>query len=634
MKRSPPAIAVFTVLVTLILAAHAAAGEPARLAPPGFTRERGLAPAAVVAAPDGKRLYIACAEARAVVFLDPAAARVVQRVELPGAPSGLAISADGARLFVTCASAASRICEIETARGIVVGMDPAGHTTLSPVLAPDGKRLYVCNRFDDSVAIHDLSRRTAAVRIPVPRQPVSLAVTPDGKLLLVAHHLHDGRGDLGVASASVSVIDLATRQVTGRLALPNGSGLLREITISPDGRLAAVTHNLARFQMPTTQIDRGWMNTSAVTLIDVPARTVINTVLLDNVDRGAANPWAIGWTPDGKTLAVTHAGTHDLSLIDVPALLAKLRGLPARPDPSRPVDPYAASRVAADVPNDLAFLVGLRTRVQLNGNGPRSLAISGSQLLVADYFSDTVERIDLQARPMKAATVPLGPSPVLSAVRRGEMLFNDATISFQGWLSCASCHSDDARVDGLNWDLLNDGIGNPKNTRSLLWAHRTPPAMSTGVRETAETAVRAGLSHILFSVQSEDVAAALDCYLRSLEPLPSPKLEGGRLSAAALRGEVVFRSPQVGCAGCHPGGLRTVLKAHDVGTAGRFDQGQVLFDTPALVELWRTAPFLHDGSCASLHELVTSRNHDNRHGRTAHLSKAQVDDLVEYLLSL
>ncbi len=634
MKRPPPAFAAFPVLVALLLAAHATAAEPARLAPPGSTRELGLFPAAVVAAPDGKTLYVACAGARAVLYLDLTAGTVVRRVELPDGPTGLALSADGARLFVTCAAATSRICEIETARGIIVGMDPAGHTALSPVLAPDGKRLYVCNRFDDSVTIHDLARRAGPVRIAVPRQPVALAVTPDGNLLLVAHHLPDGRADLGVVAAAVSVIDLATRRVTNRLALPNGSGMLREIKISADGRLAAVTHNLARFQMPTTQIDRGWMNTSALTLIDVAARTVINTVLLDNVDRGAANPWAIGWTPDGKTLAVTHAGTHDLSVIAVPALLAKLRGLPTRPDPARPVDPYAASRVAADVPNDLAFLVGLRTRVRLDGNGPRSLAIIGSQLLVADYFSDTVERIDLQARPMKAVTVALGPPRVLSAVRRGEMLFNDATISFQGWLSCASCHSHDARVDGLNWDLLNDGIGNPKNTRSLLWAHRTPPAMSTGVRETAETAVRAGLSHILFSVQSEDVAVALDCYLRSLEPLPSPQLEGGRLSAAALRGEIVFRSPQVGCAGCHSGGLRTDLKAHDVGTTGRFDQGQVLFDTPALVELWRTAPFLHDGSCASLHELVTSRNRDNRHGRTARLSKAQVDDLVEYLLSL
>jgi hypothetical protein len=31
-----------------------------------------------------------------------------------------------------------------------------------------------------------------------------------------------------------------------------------------------------------------------------------------------------------------------------------------------------------------------------------------------------------------------------------------------------------ARADGLNRDLMNDGSGNPKNTESMLLAHRTP----------------------------------------------------------------------------------------------------------------------------------------------------------------
>ena len=119
-------------------------------------------------------------------------------------------------------------------------------------------------------------------------------------------------------------------------------------------------------------------------------------------------------------------------------------GLPAQPDPARPVDPYSASRVAADVPNDLAFLVGLRSRVRLSGNGPRALAIVGAQLFVANYFSDTVERVDLQTPSLTPVTIALGPPAALSVVRRGEMLFNDATISFQGWQSCASCHSQDA----------------------------------------------------------------------------------------------------------------------------------------------------------------------------------------------
>src|SRR5947207_1530246 len=77
----------------------------------------------------------------------------------------------------------------------------------------------------------------------------------------------------------------------------------------------------------------------------------------------------------------------------------------------------------------------------------------------------------------------------VTRARRGELLFNDATICFQGWQSCSSCHSSDARVDGLNWDNLNDGIGNPKNSKSLLNAFLTPPSMWLGVRSNAHVAV-------------------------------------------------------------------------------------------------------------------------------------------------
>jgi hypothetical protein len=74
------------------------------------------------------------------------------------------------------------------------------------------------------------------------------------------------------------------------------------------------------------------------------------------------------------------------------------------------------------------------------------------------------------------------------------------------------------------------------------------------------------LGHILFAVPDEEVASAFDRYLESLEPLSSPKLESGRLSAAASRGELVFRSPETGCALRHTGILLTDLKRHDVGT--------------------------------------------------------------------
>ena len=214
------------------------------------------------------------------------------------------------------------------------------------------------------------------------------------------------------------------------------------------------------------------------------------------------------------------------------------------------------------------------------------------------------------------------------------MLFFDATICFQRWQSCGTCHPD-ARVDALNWDLLNDGMGNPKNAKSMLDSWRTPPAMSLGIRANMEAAVRAGLRYILFREVDEAEATAIDAYLKTLQPRPSPhRNRDGSLTPQAKRGEALFSSPKVGCSACHSGPLFTDLKMHNVGTGGPLDQGKTSFDNPSLVEAWRTGPYLHDGRAVTLHDVVTKCNQGDRHGITSKLSKQEIDDLVAYLLSL
>jgi len=262
------------------------------------------------------------------------------------------------------------------------------------------------------------------------------------------------------------------------------------------------------------------------------------------------------------------------------------------------------------------------------------LVLAGARAFVASYFSDSLDVVDLSARAPAAQGIPLNPGHSLTTLRRGEMYFNDATLCFQGWQSCASCHDDDGRIDALHWDLLNDGIGNPKDTKSLLWAHRTPPSMSLGVRANASIAVRNGIPNSLASVQPEEVPQAMDEWLKSLEPAPSPSLVNGRPSQAAQRGEVLFNSPEVGCANCHQAPLFTDLRSYDVGTQNPFDKEARDFDTPTLRELWRTAPYLHDGSAPTLRDVFTTRNPKDQHGKTSHLTSAQADDLAAYLLSL
>jgi len=374
-----------------------------------------------------------------------------------------------------------------------------------------------------------------------------------------------------------------------------------------------------------------------LTLIDVATLKAINTVLLDNIDAGAANPWAVSWTADGQHIVVTHAGTHELSVIEAPALLDKLAKMPSALKPGTKVDYTIASHLATDVPNDLSFLVGLRTRLKLpeTDRGPRSLALIGNTAFVGNYFSDSLTAVDINAAKscgMKSSV--LGPKPSGDLVRSGEFYFNDASICFQGWQSCASCHSSDGRVDGLNWDNLNDGIGNPKNAKSLLLAHATPPSMWLGVRSNAYVAVRAGIKNSLFTVQPPEIADALDEYLKSLRPIPSPHLVAGKLSAAAERGKKLFLHENVGCADCHKGKLYTDLKFHDVGTRSLCDKPADKFDTPSLIEVWRSAPYLHDGSAATVRDVLTTRNVRDEHGAVKHLRPDQIDDLAEYVLSL
>ena len=583
-----------------------------------------LSPSLIVAGPGGKALFIVEETAKKVAVFDIAANRVIHEYPFADPVTGLALSSDGNRLCVTTAAPQGDVYMLEVKSKKQIFHLPVGHTPNAPVFSPDGRRLYVCNRFNNNIAVLDLASRKVSARIPVPREPIAAAVTPDGNTLYVANHLPAGPADGAYSSAVVSVVDLEQKKLEKNLQLPNGSTSLKGMAISPDGKYVYLTHILARYQLPTTQLERGWMNTNALSVIDTGQKKLINTVLLDNVDLGAANPWGVTCTDDGNYICVTQAGSHELSVIDRAKLHEKLDKA------AKGELKTGVSLSAEDVPNDLAFLVGFRRRIKLTGVGPRGIVTIGSKAYIAEYFTDTLGIVDFNPdiRP-RPKSIPLGAKVAVNKVRQGERLFHDADICFQKWQSCSSCHPD-GRADALNWDLMNDDIGNPKNTKSMLLAHQTPPAMISGVRGAAEDAVRAGVRYIQFAVLPEEEAEAIDEYLKSLKPIPSPYLIQGAFSPASRRGERVFR--QADCASCHSGDLYTDLKQYNVGT-GRDREKDIKFDTPTLIEAWRTAPFLLDGRAATIKEVLTKYNPEDKHGKTSTLSKQQIDDLEQFVLS-
>lgn len=568
-------------------------------------------------APDGRTLAVSDATMQSVALIDPETQKILRNVRLAGPPGSIAWSGDGKQLFAA-ESGAGSIAVINPATGKVTRSIACGRHPRGLAVANRRKLLLAGDWGLNHLSIIDLTTGTTSARIPVGCQPTSVAITPDESLAVVSNLLPATAATDPKHATEVSLIDLQSLQARPAIRLPLGSANARCIAVSPDGHHAYITHALGRFHLPTTQLDRGWVNTNACSIIDLKSGTLTATILLDQIMDGAADPWGVAIDPQGLRLYITLSGVHQLAVIDLDRLPEILKNSPA------------------SLANDLSALHrhNLIRRIELPAQGPRGISISpdGKRLAIAGYFSGNVILLDENAG--NPEIIPLGTQAEPDLVRRGEIVFHDANRCYQRWLSCATCHPD-ARSDGLNWDLLNDGIGNPKNTRSMLLSHSTPPVMSLGVRASMEVAARAGFVHILFAEPKPDDLKAVTAYLKSLEPAPSPHLKpDGSLNAAATRGRAIFQDPEVGCAACHSGSLLTDLGMSNVGTSRPQDAGATRFDTPTLVELWRNPPYLHDGGAATIREVITSQNPHDKHGSTSFLSTSQIDDLVAYLLSL
>jgi hypothetical protein len=66
---------------------------------------------------------------------------------------------------------------------------------------------------------------------------------------------------------------------------------------------------------------------------------------------------------------------------------------------------------------------------------------------------------------------------------------------------------------------------------------------------------------------------------------------------------------------------------HRIGENIEFESG---WDTPTLIEVWRTAPYLVDGRAATLREVFS----DHKHGVMKNLTENELDELTEFVNSL
>ncbi len=551
-------------------------------------------------------LYVANHSASILSIVGLETRSVVEEVALGSYPTDLVVSPDGAHLYV---SSLYDYCiqdvDLETrkvVRTVKVGYEPYGLTVSS-----DGARLFVANSISNSVAAISTDSFEVLFESAVGRNPRYLQELPKQGLLVVTNGL----------SRNVTYLDSHDGTIVETRDLERAS-LLRDIVTIDDGAYAIAAGLIAHDEVITMQIERGWINSNGLYVMEVGKRGHFVTVPLDSLLDGAANPWGLAVSSDNQRLYVSLAGVHEVAFVDLPKLLSLVKS----------TEPRQVKRLSQDV--EVFDNKGLGKRFETGGLGPRGLVLDEARdrLYVANFFSNNLSVMNARTGEVEALVALGSEEKEMSLWRRGQLLFNDARMCQQNYYSCASCHQEDGTMDGLNWDLINDGKGNPKNAKSLHDAVDTPPVMWSGVRMNMFAGVAAGQRFLGF-IPNEANHEALLAFLGKPPRAPNPYINED--PSAIARGETIFNRSR--CNSCHIAPTYVDGKKHDLGLRASFEV-RSRFYTPSLREVYRTGPYLHHGTAETLEEVFKDHNPDNKHGLTQGLTDAEIADLVAYLKTL
>jgi YVTN family beta-propeller protein len=572
--------------------------------------------------PDGKRLLVANNDNGTVSLVDTAERRVVREIPVGRKPEGVTWIGHGPLAAVTLyEEAAVLILDSDTGkvvRRIKTAVEPYG-----VVADRAGKRAWVTHEYPGAVSEIDLEQAMVVRELKAGPMLRGVALTADEKRLYVTEFY------TGILHA----IDLDSWRVVDSWKGHSTDNLCRHVELHPRRPKAYLSHI-------RSMVERAhgsgsiFPQLSICALVPPDGTRRRHAIGMDNYNGVyvVTNPWESAISPDGKRLYTIYAGTNDMN-------------------------------VSIVVDDDYKEITPLGRAVRV-GQNPRAVRVSpdGGTVFILNAMDFAVGFYTADMRSLGTVTVcepPKSPEWV-----RGKILFNTANspMTRARWIACSSCHPDghhDARV----WQNP-EGL---RKTTALFGMAHTHPLHWSADRDEAqdfEYTIRGQLMQGLgllrgamkpktgfekveleekLSGRSKDLDA-LAVYCNSFEfTVLSPHLPApGKLSKAAERGKQMFFSKEVGCANCHNGpyysdsNLQKPYKLHEVGTGGDDPSEKMgpLYDTPTLLGVYRTAPYLHHGKAKTLRDVLTSCNKQDKHGKTSHLSSGQVDDLVEFLKSL
>ncbi len=526
---------------------------------------------------------------------------------------------------------------------------PAGSRPFGVAALPRGGRFAVTLQDRGAVALVDRSG-SALSTVEVGDDPRHLALNADGDALVARWRGSDDGGRVRRVdlSAARPVETLVLRRQEGLDSDTDNSGVpgfLGAFAFAPHGRSALVPALKAN-------VVTGMFRTGRALRDETTARAIAVEVNLDGPAGAMEESWrqvfddldmasAVAWSPEGERVYVAMLGAEVVIALDPTSF-----------------------NVAGSI-RDV-------------GGAPEGLWVSpdGARLWAQGFTSRAVRVFDirdLSRPPPRLADLSTTARETLTAQQlRGLQVFyasRDPRMSRTSYLSCASCHLD-GEGDNLTWDFTQRGEG-LRNTIALDGRGGTaqgPLHWSANFDELQdfEHDIRGAQGGAGFIADADLHAGTRDAPLGDPKAGLSAELDAMAAWVATLtrvgvsphrrdddpawrrrfdEGRSVFQ--RAGCGECHSGSAFTdsgfvegrTPRLHDVGTLGEAS-GQRLggalpgLDTPSLRGLWRSSPYLHDGSAATLRAVLTTRNAGDRHGRTSGLTEAELTALETYLSAL
>jgi YVTN family beta-propeller protein len=594
-------------------------------------QERYLSPREVTVSPDGTRLYVTAEESDLLLIVDLETRTVVARVPVGKLPHSVVVTRDGKTAYVSNRGSNS-VSQVDLAAGQVSRQLAVGDAPAGMALDAAERFLYVANGSSNDVSVLDLASGRECRRLAAGQNPHGVALAPDGEHLYITNRLSNPVPFRTPPVTEITVIDTRTQRVAERRELHDAL-MLEGLDFAPRGDLALVTLIRPKNLLPATQVQGGWMVTFGLGALVPGDHGAVRQVLLDDANAFYADPYQVAVTPDGRLAFVSHAGADLVTVIAMDSLRRVLTQ-------ARPQD---ADRLGDDLGLSSRYVV---SRIP-TGSNPMGLRLSpnGKFLYVAERLADRVAVVSVDSLRL-VGEIDLGGPHRTTFVRRGQRLFHSAGHTLQGQFSCRTCHPE-GHTDGLTYNIEADQLGRDiVNNLSLRELQGTAPYKWNGknVSLYRQCGFRFAKFFTRTQAYSERELDQLVAYELSLTYPPNRyRSASGDLTAVQERGRRIFERGATNagteiplanrCVTCHPAPRYTNRQMADVGTRGPTDRNST-FDTPALVNLYDSPPYLHDGRAASLEEIWTRFGNENRHGQVTDLTKSQLNDLIEYLRSL